>query len=137
MEAKTPPLVPAGFATPAETLAALHAGEVTSASNTEAVPVESDDLTTESIIALTDPASAETGLPVTPPPLPTSIADLTMIKLFEEPATSEPMAGTSRPPTSTLDHTMLKVFREPVKSEPTATTSKPKPARPDNTSSTI
>ena len=131
IEAKTPPLVPAGFATPDETLAALHTGEVTSASNTEAMPVESDDLTKETLLALTDPDAAEKTLAVTPPPPtdPTSIADLTMIKLFEKPATTEPTAGPSTAPTSTLEPTMVRVFRD--------TTPKPKAASPDNSGSTI
>ena len=54
LEAQTPPLAPHGFASRAEAIAALHAGEVPSTSTDD-----SPELTTASIVALTEPALPE------------------------------------------------------------------------------
>ena len=121
MEAQTPPLPPHGFATCAEALAALHAGEVTSTSaspSSTSSKEDSPELDTETVIALTAPALPETAE-----------AALTAPALPDTPEASVP-------PTSLADLTMLKVFAAPAEPEEEKK-GKLKPASPDNTGSTI
>ena len=162
MEAQTPPLPPHGFATCAEALAALHAGEVTSTSaspSSTSSKEDSPELDTETVIALTEPALLEApeepltapslSLPetaeaaLTAPALPeTAEAALTAPALPEtaEAALTAPALPdtpeASVPPTSLADLTMLKVFAAPAEPEEEKK-GKLKPASPDNTGSTI
>ena len=150
LEAQTPPLAPHGFASRAEAIAALHAGEVPSTSTDD-----SPELTTASIVALTEPALPErpeaaitelalpetteatiTASPGTPEAALTEQA-LPEAAMATEPALPEtPEATESVAPTRTLDLTMLNVFAAPT--EPAGGTKAIlRPASPDNTGSTI
>ena len=147
LEAQTPPLPPHGFATCAEALAALHAGEVTSTSaspSSTSSKEDSPELDTETVIALTEPALLEAPEePLTAPSLPeTAEAALTAPALPEtaEAALTAPALPdtpeASVPPTSLADLTMLKVFAAPAEPEEEKK-GKLKPTSPDNTGSTI